>query len=419
MKDQGVIIDGEIVERLDADDPDLNASWFKFIDALDQEAGAGGSISVYEVPVDEKGIARGKTLRKTKLFSAPIGLVTLDDICDRVVKDYMTPGQCMTIQLLGTHDGRQGIRLNRMISLRKAFNEVPKGQELGGEVGAILREMREERARDRLDMQRLLSTIAENRTPQLDPFTLVSKVTELAKAMMPAPPAVQSVIPGVTPGSPMGQMVEMFATMKAMQEFFGKEKAAEAVTDKGESLGDILGKVRDIAVPLIAASNRNAGLQPRQRLPAPASDLVMRDPPPETSLPPAPPAEPEIVLTPDETPVTDGPNEETKTETPASAGEEHEMKLLAELAQLLPLLIDMAKKNGDAAEVAKMILGAMPDDPAYNDALFDFVQDENCVGRLALLNSEVEPHREWFTKLRAAMLAEFEPDAPTSTEGGG
>src|SRR3972149_12088220 len=88
-----VLLEAELLESAYGNDPDLNAAFYDFIDQVKTEANSGGSIAVFEVPRDANGNARPNTLNKPKLFTVPVGSCTFDDICDRVLREFVEPGQ--------------------------------------------------------------------------------------------------------------------------------------------------------------------------------------------------------------------------------------------------------------------------------------------------------------------------------------
>ena len=90
------------------------------------------------------------------------------------------------------------------------------------------------------------------------------------------------------------------------------------------------------------------------------------------------------------------------------------MKLFALLNAALPMLIDnVVKQDGDPVATAKLLLDEIPEDEAgLNDALYQLVQSppQEFLDKLALADKRVREYAEWFEKLRAALLTEFDPD---------
>jgi hypothetical protein len=379
------IVEGVLVEP-EGDDPDLNNAFYAFIDQLDAESNAGGTIAVFEVPCDSQGNPKPKTAHKTKLFTVPIGAVTFDDLCDRVLNDYMRAGDMMMIQLMGTRDGRKGIAFNRMIRLKKPFNAPASNGGAQNDLASVLKIVNENASRDRAQMMAMLERIADTRSAGPNPMefglAMAERLAKIAGELRGPASQPSAIVPGVAAGSPMDQMMQMMTMIGMMKKFFGKG-GDDAPAPTGNDFAEVLKQVKEIAVPMLQAYTANKRDEAR-RLPAPPS-TPMEPIPNHTGAPPS--AEPI-------------PN----------AKEENKMKLLGQLKEGMPHLIEIAEKNGDVNETAKLVLSIMPDDPALNDALYSLVADDDCVKQLALLDARVNDHAEWFEKFRVALRGEFDPD---------
>lgn len=371
------VIEGEIIENGSADDPDLNKAWFDFTDQVNAEANSTGSIAVFEVP-SEAGVARPKTLNKTRLFTCAVGTVTLDDICDRVIREYMKPGEKWFIQLYGTMSGRKGVMLNRIIPLRKPHDT--RGEDTPT-IERLFKLMNEQNERNRADMRSLVESMAQrqlttvSQAPAVDPLAfgmqLAEKLSVMAANMArPAGPVVD----------PMQQMMTMMTMMETFKKFL-RDGEVPAKADNGEGLAAILREVGGIARPFLLAHLKEKENQAAQlKLAAPA-----RAPEPVRNQP-----------------------------TPAQPEESPHMRLMIQLKEAIPYIIEMAEKNANPGDCAKLALTSMPeDDQALNDALYALVSADDCVKQLAALDARVTAHAEWFEKFRVAVRDEFDPDNPS------
>jgi len=385
-------LEGEVIEAVSADDPDLNAAFWEFRNAIEQEANAGGKIAVFEVPVDSTGMARPTTYQRAKLFTVPVGAVTIDDICDRVLRDYVKPGEKMLIQLLARKDGEAGIKMNKLITLRApAMASGPQGA--SGEIAQLMRVMNEQRAQDRADMQRMLEQVAGARGPAVDPMqqamALTTTITNLATGIVSktnaAPPA---------PAESMVQsMTAMLGLMKMLREFSGKDEP------KRDASSGILENIRALAAPLLAAkaTQEERALVHEKRLLAHERQN--------------PPAAPDATKTETAT----GPQAPSAVKGVNDPKDEVKMKLLAVLKEGLPMIVSLASgpKPADPCETAKLVLKNLPEDEqALNDAFYALVQDppKEFLAQLAVVCPEVVNHPEWFEAFRQALLIEFDPD---------
>ena len=390
-------LEGEVIEAVSADDPDLNAAFWDFRNAIEQEANAGGKISVFEVPVDANGMARPTTYQRAKLFVVPVGAVTIDDICDRVLRDYCRPGEKILIQLLARKDGEAGIKMNKLITLRApALASGSTGT--SGEIAQLMRVMNEQRAQDRADMQRMLEQVAGARAPAVDPMQQAMALTQTITAL--ATGIVSKAAPApVAPAESMVQsMTAMLGLMKMMREFSGKDSPPPS--DDGGS--KILENIRALAAPLLEAKAK----QEERALIHEKRMLVH-----ERANPPTPaPAPGEPVK-------TDAP--QPTTTDAERVKQEAKMKLLAVLKEGLPMIVSLASgpKPADPAETAKLVLKNLPEDEqALNDAFYALVQDppKEFLAQLAVVCPDVNNHAEWFEAFRQALLIEFDPDKLTA-----
>lgn len=388
-----VIQEGEYVSAAGADDPDLNQAFWDFREAIEREANAGGTIAVYECPVDHMGNIRPATYQRAKLFSCPVGQVTVDDICDRVLRDFVEPGGKIVIQLLARKDGEKGIKMNKYISLRKG----KAGSEGGvpSELAQILRVMSEQNSRTLAAIQ----SMAENRgnvQPAGDPM---EKALAIADRIASLTNKVQGSSGGMMGGdanNPMNQFFTMMLT-RMMKDFFDKRDAPPP--DTGAST--ILENIRALAAPLLTAK----ATQEERALVAEKRMLIHeRANAPSSAAAQAPEAQ---KTEPQSAPAAS-----------SAATDEAKMKLLAVLKEGLPMIVSLAKgpKPADPAETAKLVLKNLPEDEqALNDAFYALVQDPPAefLGQLAVVCPEVREHAEWFEKFRQALLIEFDPDKLT------
>lgn len=374
--------EGEYVEAGGADDPDLNQAFWDFAEQIKSEANAGGSIAVFEVPTDVNGTPRPNTKHKPKLFTVPVGSCTLDDICDRVLREFVEPGGKIMIQILARKDGVAGVMLNRLVPLRRGKTETPGASNgtMTGDVAAMLRMMNEQRNQDRAEMRELLATRG---APLVDPMAqalaITQTITGLASGLVnknAAPAPAESMV---------ASMTAMLGLMKMMKGFIGGD-----AEPKNESAG-ILENIRAIAAPLLSAraAEQERALVAEKRM------LAHERPPPAPQAPVA-------------------KQTTTAAKTPS---EESKMKLMAMLKETLPFLVEIAINKSDPADTARMALKEIPeDDHDLSDALYALTQEDDCLKQMAVLEPRVMEHRDWFEKFRVALRDEFDPDRIDAAE---
>lgn len=396
MREQ-TVIEGTVLTADEQNDPDLNAAWFDFREQLEKEANSSGSIAVFEIPIDSQGNPRPKTLNKTKLFTTPVGTATLDDICDRVMREFMEPGGRLTVQLLGTIEGHRGIKLNKIISLRRAkeTKDEPDSNSLAG----LLKIIQETNEATRREMRTMMSEVLAARTaqPQQNPFefglALAERLSTIAGGMARGgAPAVQS-------NDWTQNMMQTMQMMTMMRKFFGdgeRDGKKESPTDPSQFLS-IIKEVRELAAPLLQAHVADSAAKALREKRLLQHETATADPPAAVS----PTSEP-----PPDSPAADSAH----MPDTAPIDEVSRMRLLGEFKLALPMLCDMAERGADIKQTVSLALSAMPDDQALNDALFHFVSEEDCVSKLIAMEPRVEKSREWFEKFRVELRAEFEPD---------
>lgn len=91
--------------------------------------------------------------------------------------------------------------------------------------------------------------------------------------------------------------------------------------------------------------------------------------------------------------------------------------MLATLKNQVDILVTNAKNGADPGQLADLILRMTPDDKI--DDLGAMLDAPDMVDKMASLNPEVQNHRDFFEKLRAALLSLLEPaDATTLPPNG-
>jgi hypothetical protein len=384
------IVEGEYLDASGADDPDLNQAFWDFAESIKQEADAGGSVAVFEVPTDANGTPRPTTYNKTKLFTVPIGSCTLDDICDRVLREFVEPGGKIMIQLLARKNGERGVKMNKMIPLKRSKFTGNENTGNAGQIENLMRMMNEQRARDLADMR---SMIEQTRAPSIDPMTqalsITAKLTEMAVAMKSG--TVVGAAPATDPNAMMTQMMGIMMTGMMKKFMAGMDGSDKPQATENNSW---LKEIAELAKPLLEAravaektNLVNAQRMLRHEASAPAAQ--------------APPA--------NESASTDAPPIHTPTPK-----EQNDMKLLALLNSALPMLIDgIVLKNGSATDTAKLLMDEIPEDDAgLNDALYQLIQSpaQEFNAKLCLADKRAADHAPWFESLRVALLSEFDPD---------
>lgn len=402
------IMEGQVIEAGAADDlsddRDQQRELFDLYDDMTEGDRAETWITVNRIPMDAEGNPLPNSKAIGHLFTAPLGTVSKVDILTRARKFIRTGHTSIMVRVTGTRKGHRGALFHKIFMVERE-NEQPDEKKDSGSTTELFKLIQEnQRIADERNQQfqeRLLSMQANALTvrapvaPPVDPMETMVKMMGAMGAMMGAMMNGRPMgAPAVAPPDPMDQMTKMFVVM---QKFNGMMNG-EPMEEESESIGSIVKTVAGVVGPALQlfAANKQAEVArlahtPR-RIAARAQDqATAATPPPAATASPAANADP---ITP--------PQENQLTEA--------QKMELDQLRKQLGTVCDLAESGKKAEDVAKLVLKTLPQE--QDDQFFELISDDSFVDNCALLEDRVTKNRAFFEALRAALLAEYEPDVP-------
>lgn len=391
---EGVTIDSPGA-LMPLDDADVETAWDEWGESL-RTSDTGGKVRAYKLPQDEHGnpLTNAKGAKQTYLGAWEHQAYDFDSLLQMLTRKFLRPGESCYVRLTGVRSGSGGIQFNKIVCLQRdaTAEDAPTG--MGGDLSAVMQAVQKMNEQNAALMERLT---ARNEPAPRDPL-----VKEIALASIPVLGTVLAAWIGrPAPKSDLGELITALGKLKG---FVGDNKSGESDDDSPVSIIKAIGPqalqlLNTLAQrnpqPLPAARRIPAQPVPPRRIQNPADSTATQTPAGEggTSQAPAKPARPTA-----QTPST----QEAET-------------MLAQLAPQLSQLAAMAENNEDPVEVAKLVLDSIPDDENIDAQLYAIISDEKAFGRLMLLAPQLKPHKEWFEKLRVALLAEFDAEGEEST----
>lgn len=243
-------------------------------------------------------------------------------------------------------------------------------------------------------------------TPANDTMTrLLEKLDRLTETrQLDANPAV----------NPMQQFKEIITMASLMREAFGGAPAVAQTSSPLEML-KMMRELKEVGADLFGGNGGGSVQSDFALLANTARDFlpVIRE---AIQQPPQPVALAQIPQVPQPArapmPQTRTPLQ-TNPATPKPSQEDQEMSLMISL--YLKQLARKAAENADPAPQADALLDLIPES-ALPDFLAKLERDDWFTG-LTQLQQTIAPHRAWFDRLRAEILAQFEDDAPGELTG--
>lgn len=390
--EDGQIIEGERNPRdvpIPLDDIDTEESWDQWIDGL-KGSEATGTVRVYKLPLDAAGNpTMAKGARQILLITCSHQQYSFDDLILMVKERFLAPGELATIRISGTRTGTRGVMFNRILSIQReaSGSGVTTGPSDLGSLGSIISAMQQAQQRQAELMAQLLrpETTLPGK-PLSESFKEWSAILGPIMAPVIAAIAQRMLSP---PKSDLEGMIGAVLKLKGLADDVGGGK---------EDDSSLMGMVRAIAPDGLRLLTQLAANSAGQTRPAPARVPVRHIPPPRPAAVPA--AAP--------MPATVEPIAKTESEVTNLSPENEQM--LAMMKPHLEQLAEMAARNVDPVEVAKLVLDMLPENQAVDDQIYALVSNPESFKRLALLSPQVGEHAEWFERLRIAMVAEYETD---------
>lgn len=396
MAEHRLTVDGEFLSAQDAADPDTAREFEELIDSMRETESADAWITVMRIPLDAMGNALPNTKGASQLFAEVMGTSTIQDLVERVRRDYIRPGEnSITIRIIGKQQGKSGLKFNKVVKVERPNKPAAESQkETAADIARVVMDM--QRASDER-LERALQSMSTRIVPATAAADPIVQMTNMMTAMGGMMGAMMAGRPmgGPAAGGGASATTELLGLVTVLQKI--GVVGGGPIEEKEEGLGDIIKSVAGPALSFFAAQKQNENIRLAQ-----GSRVTRRLAPPAN---PAPPKE-----TPAEVPAADTTNNAGQ---PANA-KEIPMEL-QKLNAALNTVLDLADKGRKPADVAKLVLNSIPEED--DSSFYDQIADDDFVSNCELLNERVTAHRAWFEELRTEMISLFSPDdtAPTAT----
>lgn len=388
MAEHRLAVEGDYISNQDSLDPDTAREFEELIDSMRETESADAWITVMRIPLDAMGNALPNTKGASQLFAEVMGTSTIQDLVERVRRDYIRPGEnSITIRIIGKQQGKSGLKFNKVIRVERANKPAEaQGKESVAEMARVMMEM--QRVSDER-LERALQSMSTRVTPALpaaDPIDQMSKMMTAMGGMMAAMMSGRPVSASAGAGSATSELLGLVTVLQKIGVVGGGP-----VDEKEEGLSDIIKSVAGPALNFFAAQKQNENIRLAQ-----GSRVTRRLAAPATAKTDAP-ASPEVTV-----PVQPTNNAGQPATTKESSVE------LQKLNAALNTVLDLADKGRKPADVAKLVLNSIPEEE--DSAFYDQVSDDDFVSNCELLNDRVTAHRKWFEELRSEILSLFSPD---------
>ena len=355
------------IDALNNEEPvtDEELAFDEFIAGMSAER--MGELRVGKIKVARDGTPVANT-RSAHCFSCPIDQFTYSGLVDHIRSKYGAG----LYRVVGVETGKRGLIFNRLLEIAEELNpEKPDQNSTLQNPANVLESVGRIMAESQARTEGLIQRLTEARPATVDPMDQITKLAGvLATVMGVMPKPTQAAAPDL-----LGQL----ETLLKLKELFGASGGG-GDSDKESNFFDVV----------------KAGLQSFG--PALATLAVRGAQAPAPALPPPQPpigTDPRQFV----------PQPQPVTPAPPAQGD-------PAMKRQIDALVMNAKNGADINELAQTILNLTPDDKL--DDLGDMLEAPDMVDKMALVNPEVQNYRDYFEKLRAALLALLD-DAPADT----
>jgi hypothetical protein len=397
------------LERILSDIDDTESAFNEFRESF-HTGDEPGVVRAWELMIDDRGNV-GTTKMQTKLGSWPIDAYRLDELCQLIVDQYMSPDQTrMAVRLVGTDPKKTGYVFNKIMMLKRAHKKESSSN--GSEsTASLLKIVQENNERVIGMMQRMQAPVEKP-----DVMAEIQKMMAFSQAMnAPMMAMLQSLLPALA-GRPAAAGGDPFAGMTGLLDVV--ERVSEMRGGEGgggdeNSLVGILKAIAPLAKPALEALPAIAAMN-AARAPAPARLVAPAGPrpPPPGSVPTAAPV-PASVPTP--TPAArPAPVAPIIHPTDIPSGDS---QMLAQLKPQIDSLVQMAEAGSDPIGAADLIFDQVFLDPNLPDEIFEklagFVDSQTFVNYVIVMNPLARPHSAWFETFKTQIVKRLVDETET------
>jgi hypothetical protein len=389
-----------IIENDGTPPDDVDDSFDNWRDSL-RDGQIPGKVTAYQIPMDDNGVPQPSAKNQIRLGAWPVDAYDFDQLCDLLIRQYMTPEKILCVRLMGTKAGTAGLQFNKVVTLRAPNNPDPKtvnGQPVPESTATIMRAINENNAALIAQFKAMLPA-----APVRDPNDEVERMLRIS-ALINAPNAklMELLIPALV-GRPVPAADNTFSQLSGLVDVFGKLQDLRGGGEGGGGDGDdsVAGIIRSLVPvvrPALEAIPAIAAMRPQIAAPARAQPQL----PPNARPQGAPPGS-----VPTQQPTAAAPAPGNLTDIPS--GDE---AMFRELKPQIDTLVEMAGQGSDADGAADLlfdqVIMGLPDE--YYEKIGDLIGGPNFVTQAAVFNPKVNAHADWFKKFQARIVARYEAE---------
>lgn len=389
------------------DDVDSEQSFQEWIDDLGTER-AGYTLRCYRLPFNERGqvITNAKGHQAIYLDAFPLDSLNLDELQLTLRRNYMVAdkiGVVMPVRCMVFKNGERGVKSNKIIMVQKPPSENDTQNSHKDSFADLMRVFQESSEAQMRQTQLMVAQALQQRAPvvaAVDPMDSFTKMMSVVTGMM-AP--MMTALAG-RPQSAGGGMKETLELIQMVKEVLPDNGGGS--DDNG--FGGIVKAVAPALGPLLQLAAQNAAA-PRQSQTPVAERLVS----PVVSKPAAvaaaprtptlneqrahyglPPMEESVIPADFGIPPT---NTVSLTQVPNVSNNP--------VYTHLSTLVNFAASGMDPVTAAQEVMKYIPE--SMDDAIFEFVDDPDCIVKMIAAEPRVMEYQDWFVKLRAEILAAY------------
>lgn len=343
-----------------------------------------GELRVGKIKVEKDGtpIANSKGAH---CFACPIDQFSYSGLLEHIRRRHGAG----LYRVVGVEQGKRGLAFNRLIEIAEELAREDKPESPLQNPANMLESVGKIMAESAARTEALIARLSETRAAPVDPMDSMAKMAALFSTMMGS---VSGMFKQQPAGGGTGDLLGQLETLVKLKELFGATGGG-GDSDKESNFFDVVKAGLQSFGPALATLAVRGAQTPAPQLPAPAQPPIGTDPRSFAPQPFAPQPQPQ----------------------PAAAPGSDEM---ASLKRQVDALVQNAKNGVDPGVLANTILDLTPDEKL--DDLGDMLEAPDMIEKMASLNPEVQNYRDFFEKLRKALLDLLgEPAADTLAPNAG
>lgn len=374
-------------------DGDIENAWDQWGEAL-RNSETPGTVRVAKIPMDAEGNPQANAKGQIQLGAFPFDQYDYDALLAHIRQKFMKPGETIAVRIMGFTSGSRGVQFNRIVTLQR---EAPQTHDSGGQsnLGEVLTLMQQSQNAQAQMLREILTPVASaSQMPQRNAVeSLVDVVTKLGPTLIPLVAAWIS-----RPTKPSSDLKGMIEAMVALQDLRGDGSDRDS-NQTMDVIKSVAGPGLQLLTTLAQARNNTP------QLPAP---IRPRLPPISAPVPNKVDASNAEAVAANRIPVTQS---EPEILTPQN----NEVPNMAALAQIKEHLKELASLASTTTpdEAATFIMSVIPAD--VDEQLYNVVSNKVSFAVLLKSSPEALAQKDWFERLRLAILREYE--APDELSG--